>query len=166
MGKINECKRMSSHKSNIGISGLLGIGSRFEGEIRFDGILRIDGFMTGRIVCKSDSPSTVIISERAIVDADIVADVIIISGKTLGSIYGIERVEIHAPGRLEGKVFTCDLMIGDGALFQGQSIMLRHLSMDEKKCIKYDGMKQIYNENLIEGKQQSIIDPSVIEKNS
>jgi cytoskeletal protein CcmA (bactofilin family) len=155
MGMIT--KDYESNSSNL--TGLLGVGSRFEGEVRFEGTLRIDGTLCGRIVCKNDEPSTVIISEMAEVEAEIIADNVIISGKVSGNIHAIERVEIHNPGRLEGTVYTCDMMIGDGALFQGECIMIRHLNQEEKTAIKYDGLQQVYEQKLVLENRQSIIAP-------
>lgn len=145
--------------SGSNLTGLLGVGSRFEGEIRFEGTLRIDGVLCGRVVCKNDEPSTVIISEMAVIEAEIIADTVIISGKVSGNIHAIERVEIHNPGRLEGTVYTCDMMIEDGALFQGECVMIRHLNQEEKKAIKYDSLQQVYEKNLIPENRQSIIAP-------
>ncbi|MGK0289540.1 MAG: cytoskeletal protein CcmA (bactofilin family) [bacterium] len=142
---------------NAPMSGLLGVGSRFEGEIKFEGTLRIDGMMRGRITCKNERPSIVIISELAVVEADIIADVIIISGQIYGNIQAIERVEIHNPGRLEGTVYTCDLMVDDGALFQGECVMIRHLDHHEKRMLKFEGLQKMYDKKLLpEGKQRII----------
>ncbi len=126
------------------ISGLLGVGSRFEGMIRFDGTLRLDGAVNGQILCKSDKPSTVIITEKAVVEADIIADVVIVSGSVAGNIKAIERVELFAPGRIEGLIYTCDFSIGDGALFQGECIMIRHLSPEDKRSLKVEGFYDIH----------------------
>lgn len=138
------------------MSGLLGVGSRFEGEIKFEGTLRIDGHILGTIVSKNDRPSTVIVSELAVVEGDIIADTVIISGKMIGDIKAVERVEIHAPGRLEGNIYTCDLMIDEGALFQGECIMIRHLTLEEKMELK-KGKEGVVKKKLIQEKQMSII---------
>ncbi len=146
---------MKSQKSAM--SGLLGVGSRFEGDILFEGTLRVDGQIFGRIHCKNNKPSTVIISELAVVEGTIVADTVIISGKMLGNVRAIEKIEIHAPGKLEGNVFTCDLMIDDGALFQGECVMIRHLSDNEKEKLKLEEAKDIVKNKLIPDKRMSIV---------
>ena len=143
------------------ISGLLGISSRFEGEIRFDGTLRIDGVVNGKILCKNDLPSKVVITEMAVVEADIAADIVIISGQVAGNVKAIERLEIHAPGRLEGLVYTGDLSIADGALFQGECVMIRHMSKREKAALKMEHFYEIHHHtNSIS--RQSIQDPSEV----
>ncbi|MCP4756580.1 MAG: polymer-forming cytoskeletal protein [Proteobacteria bacterium] len=131
------------------ISGLLGAGSRFEGEIKFDGTLRIDGAVFGQIISKSDKPSTVIITEMAVVEADIIADSVVISGTVSGNIKAIEKLELYAPGRLEGLVYTSDFSIDNGALFQGECVMIRHLSFEDKRALKMEGFYTIHHRRLI-----------------
>jgi cytoskeletal protein CcmA (bactofilin family) len=133
-------------KKTYDISGLLGAGSRFEGLIRFDGTLRVDGSVYGQIICKSDKPSMVIITELANIEADIIADVVIVSGKVSGNIKATEKLEIHAPGRLEGLVYTSDFSIEDGALFQGECIMIRHLNQEERQYLKMEGFTSIHHQ--------------------
>lgn len=138
------------------ISGLLGVGSRFEGEIRFDGTIRIDGDVLGQIVCKSMKPSTVIITELAVVEADIVADNVIISGMVSGNVKAIEKLELHAPGRLEGLVYTSDFSIADGALFQGECIMIRHLSFEDRNALKLEAFYSNHHRRLLDQNRHSI----------
>ena len=133
-------------KNSYEISGLLGAGSRFEGLISFDGTVRIDGSVYGQIICKSEKPSMVIITELASVEADIIADVVIVSGKVSGNIKATEKLEIHAPGRLEGLIYTSDFSIEDGALFQGECIMIRHLSQEDRQYLKMEGFYNIHHQ--------------------
>ena len=130
------------------LAGILSAGCRFEGLIKFSGTFRIDGAVFGRIVCNDQGPSTVIISESAIVEADIVADSVIISGNVSGNIKAVERLELYAPGRLEGLVYTSDFSIEDKALFQGECIMIRHLSDEDKKTLKAEGFYEIHHQFL------------------
>ena len=138
------------------ISGVLGPGSLFEGRISFDGTLRIDGAVNGEIICKSHQPSTVIITENAVVEANIIADVIIVSGMLSGNLKAIEKLEIIAPGRVEGLVYTSDLSIQDGALFQGECVMLRQFSHEDKRGMKLEGFYDIHQENMMQSERSSI----------
>ncbi len=142
------------------MSGLLGAGSRFEGLISFKGTLRIDGAVFGQIICKNDEPSKVIITEMAAVEADIIADTVIISGKVSGNVKAVEKLEIHSPGRLEGLVYTSEFSIEDGALFQGECIMIRHLSQDDKKYLKMEGFYDIHHHQLISENRQTLHEPT------
>lgn len=144
--------------SSYDISGLLGAGSRFEGLISFDGTLRIDGAVYGQIICKNEKPSMVIITENASIEADIVADVVVISGMVSGNIKAVEKLEIHAPGRLEGLVYTSEFSIDDGALFQGECIMIRHLSPEDKQYLKMEGFYNIH-QHLINENRKALQEP-------
>lgn len=135
------------------LSGLLGVGSKFEGQIKFDGILRIDGSVFGQIICKNEKPSTVIITEKAIVEADIIADNVVISGNVSGNIKAIEKLELFSPGKLEGLIYTSDFCIHDGAMFQGECIMVRHLNSEEKKFLKMEGFYNVHSQLLGENRQ-------------
>ncbi len=141
------------------ICGLLGVGSRFEGRIRFEGTLRIDGTVYGQITCTNENHSIVIVTELAIVEADIVADIVIVSGKVSGNIKATQRLELHAPGRIEGLVYTSDMSIGDGALFQGECVMIRHMSSAEKDVFKMEGFYDIHQHNLIQQDQELVTAP-------
>ncbi len=146
-------------KKSYKISGLLGSGSHFEGQINFEGTLRIDGSVCGQITCKNSSPSMVIITEMAKVEADIIADVVVISGKVSGNIKAVEKLEIHAPGRLEGLVYTSEFSIEDGALFQGECIMIRHLSLEDKQYLKMEGFYNIHHYQLINDNRTALQNP-------
>ncbi|MBU2512846.1 polymer-forming cytoskeletal protein [bacterium] len=152
-------------KKTFEISGLLGAGSKFEGLISFDGTIRIDGTVYGQIICKNDAPSMVIITEKAIVEADIIADIVVISGMVSGNVKAVDKLEIHAPGRLEGLVYTSDFSIEDGALFQGECIMIRHLSLEDKRYLKMEGFYNIHHRQLVNENRQTLheqIDDSTI----
>ncbi len=141
------------------ISGLLGAGSKFEGLISFDGTIRIDGTVYGQIICKNDAPSMVIITEMAVVEADIIADIVVISGMVSGNVKAVDKLEIHAPGRLEGLVYTSDFSIDDGALFQGECIMIRHLSSEDKRYLKMEGFYNIHHHQLVNENRQPLHEP-------
>jgi len=131
------------------ISGLLGAGSHFEGRIRFEGTLRIDGVVLGEILCRGGKPSKVIITADARVEANIVADEVIVSGSLCGNIKAVERLELLAPGRIEGLVYSSDFSIEDGALFQGECIMIRGWSFEDKQAFKLEGFYAIHQQKSI-----------------
>ena len=142
------------------ISGLLGPGSLFEGKILFEGTLRIDGKVIGEILCRNEQPSTVIITEEAVVEANIIADHVIVSGVLSGNIKAIEKLELIAPGRVEGLVYTSDLSIQDGALFQGECVMIRQFSSEDKRIIKREGFYDIHHKHMLNIRQESILTPT------
>ncbi len=102
------------------ISAIIEEGCRFEGNLSFSGVARIAGEVVGSIF----SNDTVIVSEGAVVEADINADVILISGTVTGSIKATSRVEIIKPARFEGTITTPSLIVEEGVIFHGTTRMM------------------------------------------
>ncbi len=101
------------------ISAIIEEGCKFEGNLSFNGVARIAGIVNGSIF----SNNTVIISEGAVVNADITANIILISGTVKGSLSASSKVEISKPARFEGKISTPSLIIEEGVIFHGETTM-------------------------------------------
>jgi cytoskeletal protein CcmA (bactofilin family) len=101
------------------ISAVIEEGCKFEGNLSFNGIARIAGMVSGSIF----SNDTVIISEGAIINADINANIILISGTVKGNIKATSRVEIIKPARFEGTITTPSLIVEEGVIFHGTTKM-------------------------------------------
>ncbi len=94
-------------------------GCKFEGNLSFNGVVRIAGVVNGSIF----SNDTLIISEGAVINADINANVILISGTVKGNIKASSRVEMRRPARFEGTVIVPSLIVEEGVIFHGITIM-------------------------------------------
>lgn len=101
------------------VSAVIEEGCKFEGNLSFNGIARIAGIINGSIF----SNDTVIISEGAVVNADINANIIIIAGTVKGNIKASSRVEIIKPARFEGTVTAPSLIVEEGVIFHGTTKM-------------------------------------------
>lgn len=101
------------------ISAIIEEGCKFEGNLSFNGVARIAGIVNGSIF----SNDTVIVSEGAIVNADINANIILISGTVKGNIRASSRVEIIKPARFEGTITTPSLIVEEGVIFHGTTKM-------------------------------------------
>ncbi len=101
------------------ITAIIDEGSKFEGNLSFQGIARIAGIVNGSIF----SNDTVVISEGALVNADINADVILISGTVKGNLKAASRVEIRRPARFEGTITAPSLIVEEGVIFHGTTKM-------------------------------------------
>jgi cytoskeletal protein CcmA (bactofilin family) len=104
---------------NNQICAIIEEGCRFEGNLSFNGIVRISGIVTGSIF----SNDTLIISEGAVINADINANIILISGTVKGNIKATSRVEIRKPARFEGTVTSPSLIVEEGVIFHGVTKM-------------------------------------------
>jgi cytoskeletal protein CcmA (bactofilin family) len=98
---------------------ILGQGASLEGNIVSAGSLRIDGTVKGQINADGD----VVISPQSHVEADIRADNATVSGKFKGNIVVKGRAELSRGGRVDGNITCKTLVVQEGGVFQGQSIM-------------------------------------------
>lgn len=97
----------------------LGENTSFKGELSFHGTVRIDGHFKGKI----SSDGTLIIGERGVVEADIDAHCVIISGEVHGNINTAYSTEIHSKGKVYGSIVTSSLVIHEGVVFEGNCRM-------------------------------------------
>lgn len=111
------------------IRGFLGEGTDINGEVRFNEILRVDGRITGKIL--SDS-GNLIIGDTGYIKATIEAGAVSVSGVVEGTITAKTKVEIHSRGKVLGDVFTPNLMIEPGAVFDGKCHMGDHSAPADK----------------------------------
>ncbi len=105
--------------SNNQICAIIEEGCRFEGNLSFNGVVRIAGIVTGSIF----SNDTLIISEGAVINADINANVILMSGTVKGNVKATSRVEIRKPARFEGSIMSPSLIVEEGVIFHGVTKM-------------------------------------------
>jgi len=98
---------------------VLGQGASLEGNIVSAGSLRIDGRVKGQINADGD----VVISPQSTVDADIKAENCTVAGTFKGNITVKGRAELSRGGRVDGNITCKSLVVQEGAIFQGQSVM-------------------------------------------
>ena len=101
------------------LTALLDLGSSFEGRLTFEGTVRIGGEFKGEIFTKD----TLVINPGAKVEAQVEADVVIISGELTGHVFARRRVIMHPPAVFRGTVTSPSLRIDEGVMFEGASYM-------------------------------------------
>ena len=111
---------MKKNKRIDSISTFLGSDASFEGTLEFQGTIRVDGRIKGKICSQG---GTLIVGEKAVVDADIIAGAVVIMGEVSGTIDAKERIEVYPPGRLGGNVQTAVISIEPGGIFNGNCAM-------------------------------------------
>lgn len=102
---------------NEDLTAVIEKGCRFEGNLSFHGMVRIAGEFTGSIFTND----TLIITESAVINADIQAGVLIISGTVKGNLRAGARVEMKKPARFEGTVTSPNLIVEEGVIFHGET---------------------------------------------
>ncbi|MBI4011572.1 MAG: polymer-forming cytoskeletal protein [Candidatus Rokubacteria bacterium] len=92
-----------------------------KGEIAGEGDLELAGRFEGVV----NVQGTVVIGDRAEVDADITASTIIVGGKVRGSLSAAGRVEILPQGVLTGNLRSGSFTAADGASVKGEIVVER-----------------------------------------
>jgi cytoskeletal protein CcmA (bactofilin family) len=98
---------------------IVGQGARLEGTVVSAGSLRIDGQVKGQINAEGD----VLLSPQSQVEADIRAQNVVVAGRFKGAINVKGRAELARGGRVDGDITSKTLVVEEGSIFQGQSIM-------------------------------------------
>ena len=98
----------------------VGPSANLHGDLVCDGIVRIDGVYQGSI----KTVSSVIISEKGRVDADIEAENVSVSGQAKGSILAKGRLEILPTGRVWADVTVSSFLLDDGGKLHGALKMI------------------------------------------
>ncbi len=87
----------------------------FSGEMRFEKPLMIKGKVSGRI----RSTSELYIDEAAVVQADIIADVVSVKGSVKGNISARRKVDLFACSAVDGDVTAPQITMEPGCRFNG-----------------------------------------------
>ena len=98
---------------------IVGAGARLEGNVVSAGSLRIDGQVKGQINADGD----VVLSPQSQVDADIRAQHVSVAGRFKGNIVVKGKAHLAKGGRIDGNITSKTLVIEEGGMFHGQSIM-------------------------------------------
>src|SRR5437764_7987771 len=107
-------RRMESNEVTI-----VGTGAKLEGNVVSAGSLRIDGQVKGQINADGD----VTLSPQSQVEADIRAQNVSVAGRFVGNIVVKERAQLARGGRIDGNITSKTLVVEEGGVFHGQSIM-------------------------------------------
>ncbi len=101
------------------IDNIIGPKTSFQGHLKAEGNVRVDGYLEGSLETKGN----VIIGEVAKVTADITASNVQVWGAVKGNISAAGRLEILPSGRVWGEIKVSSLLIDEGGLFRGKSVM-------------------------------------------
>jgi len=147
-GKLPVITRECHFKGSMSIDGLLSgqIGSQsgvrltqkpskafvadaeLTGDFDFKGMVRVNGHIAGSVYSKT---GTLIVDAEARVDAIIDVAVAVIGGTVAGDIVARERVELGPSSRIYGNIWTREIVIKNGAIFEG----VCHMIDDRKQAV-------------------------------
>lgn len=98
---------------------VLGRGARLEGDFVISGSIRIDGVFKGKIAAEGG----VTLSPGSDVEAHVEGENVTVAGRLRGNVVAKHRAELASGGRLEGDVRSAALVVVQGAVFNGRSVM-------------------------------------------
>jgi cytoskeletal protein CcmA (bactofilin family) len=99
----------------------------FSGEMRFEKPLMIKGRVSGKVRSASD----LYIDEAAVVEADIIANVVSVKGTVKGNISARQKVELFACSAVDGDVTAPQITMETGCRFNGACRMAMPDNIDE-----------------------------------
>jgi len=108
-------------------TAFLGNNTEFEGKLTFNGIIRVDGHLKGEIL----TDGTIIVGQGGMIEANIHAYELVISGEIHGDLIADQRIDILAPGKVFGNIQAPIVLIDEGAIFEGNCQM--HQAEEDKK---------------------------------
>ena len=112
-------ERKDKDMSDNGEVTIIGTGARLEGNVVSAGSLRIDGQVKGQINADGD----VTLSSQSQVEADIRAQNVSVAGRFTGNIVVKDKAHLARGGRIDGNITSKTLVVEEGGVFHGQSIM-------------------------------------------
>lgn len=101
------------------IDTIIGVNVTLKGNLFNKGSIQVNGSVEGEV--KSDE--NILIGETAGIKGPVIAKKIEISGEVKGLVEASEKLEIQPTGKVYGDVNAKTLIIREGAVFVGKSIM-------------------------------------------
>ena len=109
----------SDYTNESNIDTVLGDDIRFKGVLKFQKSLKIKGKFNGSI----EDSGVLVVGENAVINANIVAENVIISGRVTGNINAKKSLELQRHAKIKGDIKTPDIVINTGAIFNGKCEM-------------------------------------------
>ena len=94
-------------------------GVKLEGNLYSEGSVRIDGTVVGNVKVNGN----LTIGENAHIQGEINANSIVMGGNVQGKVTALEILKLESRSVLKGDLITRKLIIEEGAIFEGNSIM-------------------------------------------
>ncbi|MBI5971014.1 MAG: polymer-forming cytoskeletal protein [Deltaproteobacteria bacterium] len=113
--------------------GFIGKGMYLEGKLSFGDTVRIDGHFKGTV----EATGALVVGPDGLVEGVVNVGSVVVAGTVKGTIVAAGRVELKGTGRMLGEVRTPNLIIGDGAVFDGNCQMLKRGEAEVKEVVSF-----------------------------
>jgi cytoskeletal protein CcmA (bactofilin family) len=111
------------------LTGFLGEGTEYQGNLSFEGTLRIDGGFTGCI----ESRGTLVVGEKAAINGPVRVGRLVCSGRISGDVEAETSITLHKTARIQGSLKTPSMTLEEGGQIDG------HISM----CADADVLRKL-----------------------
>jgi len=113
--------------------GFIGKGMYLEGKLRFDDTVRIDGHFKGTV----EATGALVVGADGLVEGVVNVGSIVVAGTVKGTVNAAGRVELKGSGKMLGEIKTPNLIVGDGAVFEGNCHMLKRGEAEVKEVVSF-----------------------------
>ena len=144
---LTESETIARDIKDGSLSGFVGSGTIVTGEASFKSMLRVDGRFSGRI---TSAGGTLIVGAGGQVDANIEVAVATIHGVVNGDIIASDRIELGRAAKLNGNIQAPNLMIEQGAVFEGSCKMVQAKSAADKGVPKVERKDNVLDASKLE----------------
>jgi cytoskeletal protein CcmA (bactofilin family) len=107
---------------------ILSGGVKIEGNFYSEGNVRIDGKIKGNVVITG----SLTLGEHCVIEGEVSARNITLSGRVEGKVFANERVKLEPKSVLKGDLITKYLIVEEGAVFEGRSMMKNEVAVEQK----------------------------------
>jgi cytoskeletal protein CcmA (bactofilin family) len=106
------------------IDTLISGTTRIQGDVSFSGGMHLDGAVAGSVRAASEAPSRLVISESAVVEGSVEAQVVELDGRVRGDIIASQRIALGPQARIEGNLHYGAIEMAAGAHINGKLLKL------------------------------------------
>jgi cytoskeletal protein CcmA (bactofilin family) len=103
------------------LSAFLDESAEIQGTFTFSGTVMLNGKLHGEV----RTPDTLIVGDKAVLNANIRAGTVMIHGEVVGNVVATERVELRGRARVFGDVEAPVVVVDEGVVFEGHCRMTR-----------------------------------------
>ncbi len=107
---------------------ILSGGVKIEGNFFSEGNVRIDGKIKGNVVVTG----ILTLGEHCVIEGEVSAKNINLSGRIEGKVFASEKVKLDQKSVLKGDLTTKFLVVEEGAVFEGRSLMKNEPASEQK----------------------------------
>ncbi|NIJ69374.1 polymer-forming cytoskeletal protein [Xanthomonas sp. 60] len=113
----------SSRDGQLVVDALIGNQVVIRGDVEFSGGLYVEGRILGRVIAQEGAGgATLTLAENGVIEGEVSAQVVVISGRMEGDVHASERVELAASARVNGNVHYQVVEMSAGAQLNGRLI--------------------------------------------